>query len=176
MSNYRRLFIPGGTWFFTVNLLQRQNNNLLIREVNLLRETVKSVRKRSPFRINAWVVLPEHMHAVWTLPANDTDFSTRWRLIKSGFSRALPKTEYRSGVRIAANERGIWQRHFWEHAIRDEADFERHIDYVHVNPLKHKLVSQVKDWPYSSFHRYVERGIYPVNWCGEIDLEVNDDK
>ncbi len=176
MSNYRRLFIPGGTWFFTVNLLQRQNNNLLIREVNLLRETVKSVRKRYPFRTNAWVVLPEHMHAVWTLPANDTDFSTRWRFIKSGFSRALPKTEYRSVVRIAANERGIWQRHFWEHAIRDEADFERHIDYVHVNPLKHKLVSQVKDWPYSSFHRYVERGIYPVNWCGEIDLVVNGDK
>jgi putative transposase len=176
MSNYRRLFIPGGTWFFTVNLLQRQNNNLLIREVNLLRETVKSVRKRSPFRINAWVVLPEHMHAVWTLPANDTDFSTRWRFIKSGFSRVLPKTEYRSVVPIAANERGIWQRHFWEHAIRDEADFERHIDSVHVNPLKHKLVSQVKDWPYSSFHRYVERGIYPANWCGEIDLEANGDK
>ena len=91
MSSYRRLFIPGGTWFFTVNLLQRQNNNLLIREIDLLRSIVESVRKRHPFRINAWVVLPEHMHAVWSLPPNDTDFSTRWRLIKSGFSRALPK-------------------------------------------------------------------------------------
>ena len=176
MSNYRRLFIPGGTWFFTVNLLQRQNNNLLIQEIDLLRNTVKSVRNRYPFQINAWVVLPEHMHAVWTLPVNDTDFSTRWRLIKSGFSRGLPKTEYRSAVRIAANERGIWQRHFWEHAIRDEADYQQHIDYIHVNPLKHKLVSQVKDWPYSSFHRYVERGIYPTNWCGEMDFEVNGDQ
>ena len=176
MSNYRRYFIPGGTWFFTVNLLQRQNNNLLVHEINLLRETVKSVRKRYPFKIDAWVVLPEHMHAVWSLPENDTDFSTRWRLIKSGFSQALPKTEYRSDVRIAANERGIWQRHFWEHAIRDETDFQRHIDYVHFNPLKHKLVSQVKDWPYSSFHRYVESGIYPVNWCGVVDLEVHGDQ
>ena len=76
-------------------------------------------------------------------------------------------------MRIAASERGIWQRHFWEHAIRDEADFERHVDYIHVNPLKHNLVSRIKDWPYSSFHRYVERGIYPVNWCGEIDLDVD---
>ena len=176
MSNYRRYFIPGGTWFFTVNLLQRQNNNLLVHEINLLRETVKSVRKRYPFKIDAWVVLPEHMHAVWTLPENDTDFSTRWRLIKSGFSRALPKTEYRSEVRLAANERGIWQRHFWEHAIRDESYFQRYIDYVHVNPLKYKLVSQVKDWPYSSFHCYVEGGIYPVNWCGVVDLEVHGDQ
>ncbi|MGD0962160.1 MAG: transposase, partial [Methylomonas sp.] len=96
--------------------MQRKDNDLLIREINLLRESVKSVRDRYPFKIDAWVVLPEHMHAVWTLPPGDYDFSTRWRLIKSRFSRSLPKTEYRSKVRIAANERGIWQRHFWEHA------------------------------------------------------------
>ena len=176
MPNYRRLFIPGGTWFFTVNLLQRQNNNLLVREINLLRNTVKSVRKSYPFHINAWVVLPDHMHAVWTLPENDADFSTRWRLIKSGFSRGLPKTEYLSAVRIAANERGIWQRHYWEHAIRDELDFERHIDYVHINPMKHQLVTQIKDWPYSSFHRYVESGIYPLNWGGGVDIKVDGDE
>jgi putative transposase len=93
MPNYRRAFVPGGTWFFTVNLLERKNNDLLIREVDLLRETVRTVRQRHPFQIDAWVVLPEHIHAVWTLPPGDADFSKRWRLIKSGFSRALPKTE-----------------------------------------------------------------------------------
>lgn len=105
----------------------------------------------------------------------DTDFSKRWRLIKSSFSRGLPKTEYRSNVRKVANERGIWQRHFWEHLIRDEADFERHVDYVHVNPLKHGLVTRVIDWPYSSFHRHVEKGVYPKNWGGDLDLTIAGD-
>jgi putative transposase len=113
MPNYRRAFIPGGTWFFTVNLLQRHGNDLLIREINLLRDTVRQVRKRYPFHIDAWVVLPEHLHCVWTLPPDDSNFSLRWRLIKSGFSRALPKTERLSKVRQAAGERGIGQRHFW---------------------------------------------------------------
>lgn len=175
MPNYRRAFIPGGTWFFTVNLLERKNNDLLVREIALLRETVRAVRKRHPFQIDAWVVLPEHMHAVWTLPPGDADFSKRWRLAKSGFSRALPKTEYRTNVRKVAGERGIWQRHFWEHCIRDEADFERHVDYVHVNPVKHGLVSRVKDWPYSSFHRYVERGVYPENWGGDLEISIAGD-
>ncbi|WP_367154204.1 transposase [Methylomonas sp. HYX-M1] len=112
MPNYRRAFILGGTWFFTVNLLARKNNDLLIREIDLLRDTVRAVRKRYSFQIDVWVVLPEHMHAVWTLPPGDADFSKRWRLIKSRFSRALPKTEYRSNVRKMAGERGVWQRHF----------------------------------------------------------------
>jgi len=175
MPNYRRAFIPGGTWFFTVNLLERKNNDLLIREIELLREAVRAVRKRYPFQIDAWVVLPEHMHAIWTLPSGDADFSKRWRLIKSGFSRALPKMEFRSSLRKAANERGIWQRHFWEHSIRDEKDFERHVDYVHVNPLKHGLVGRVIDWPYSSFHRYVENGVYPEYWGGNVDMSVEGD-
>jgi putative transposase len=176
MPNYRRAFVPGGTWFFTVNLLERKNNDLLIREVDLLRETVRAVRQRHPFQIDAWVVLPEHMHTVWTLPPGEADFSKRWRLIKSGFSRALPKTEYRSSVRKASGERGIWQRHFWEHLIRDEKDFERHVDYVHVNPVKHGLITQVNQWPYSSFHRYVEKGIYPENWCGDLEVSVEGDE
>ncbi|MCQ8130751.1 REP-associated tyrosine transposase [Methylomonas rivi] len=175
MPNYRRAFIPGGTWFFTVNLLERKNNDLLVREIDLLRETVRTVRKRHPFQIDAWVVLPEHMHAVWTLPPGDADFSKRWRLVKSGFSRALPKTEYRANVRKMAGERGIWQRHFWEHLIRDEADFERHVDYVHVNPVKHGLVARVADWPYSSFHRYVEGGVYPENWGGDLEISIAGD-
>jgi putative transposase len=175
MPNYRRAFIPGGTWFFTVNLLARKNNDLLVREIDLLRATVRAVRNRYPFQINAWVVLPEHMHTVWTLPPGDADFSKRWRLIKSGFSRALPKTEYRSNVRKMAGERGIWQRHFWEHCIRDEQDFESHVDYVHVNPLKHGLVTRVKDWSYSSFHRYVEKGVCPAHWGGDLDITVDGD-
>ena len=175
MPNYRRFFIPGGTWFFTVNLLQRHNNDLLVREIELLRQTVRRVRERYPFHIDAWVVLPEHLHCVLTLPPGDSDFSTRWRLIKSGFSRALPKTERLSAVRKAAGERGIWQRHFWEHWIRDETDYQRYVDYVHVNPMKHGHVKRVRDWPYSTFHRYVEAGIYPANWCGNLDVVVGGD-
>jgi len=175
MPNYRRAFIPGGTWFFTVNLLQRRNNDLLIREIDLLRSTVRKVRKAHPFHIDAWVILPEHMHCVLTLPPGDSDFSRRWRLIKSGFSRALPVTERRSSVRVAAGERGIWQRRFWEHAIRDERDYQRHVDYVHVNPVKHGLVKCVNDWPYSTFHHHVEQGIYPIDWCGNIEIDVQGD-
>ena len=158
--------------FFTVNLHQRQGNDLLVCEIDLLRQVVQSVRQRYPFHIDAWVVLPDHMHCVFTLPEGDSDFSLRWRLIKSGFSRALPKTEGLSAARRAAGERGIWQRHFWEHLIRDELDFQRHIDYVHVNPLKHGLVKRVVDWPFSTFHRYVEEGIYVADWCGGAEVDV----
>ena len=173
MSNYRRAYAPGGTWFFTVNLLHRHLNDLLIHEIELLRRVVKNVRHRYPFHIDAWVVLPEHMHCVWTLPADDHDFSLRWRLIKSGFSRALPKTESLSPTRLAAGERGIWQRHYWEHLIRDETDYQRHIDYVHVNPLKHGLVTRVGDWPCSIFHRDVGRGLYGADWCGDAGIIVD---
>ena len=176
MPHYRRAFTPGGTWFFTVNLLQRHGNDLLVREIDLLRQNVHDIRRKYPFWIDAWVVLPDHLHAVLTLPAGDSDFSLRWRLIKSGFSRALPKTERISAVREAAGERGIWQRHYWEHLIRDEVDFQRHVDYVHANPLKHGYVSRVIDWPYSTFHRAVAAGIYPIDWCGNSDSVVVGDK
>ena len=167
MANYQRVKINGATYFFTVALLERKGNSLLIQEVDTLRDVVREVKAKYPFHIYGWVVLPDHLHALWTLPADDCDYSLRWRLIKSGFSRALPKIEHRSPIRQAAGERGIWQRHFWEHCIRDEEDYQHHLNYIHVNPLKHGLVSSVKDWPYSSFHRYVADGIYPVNWCGD---------
>ncbi|WP_139559636.1 REP-associated tyrosine transposase [Methylotetracoccus oryzae] len=175
MPNYRRALIPGGTWFFTVNLLERHRKDLLVREIELLREAVRRVRARYPFHINAWVVLPDHLHCVWTLPPDDANFSTRWRLIKSGFSRALPRTERLSDVRKAGGERGIWQRRYWEHLIRDEADFQRHVDYVHVNPVKHGLVKRVSDWPYSTFHQYVSQGTYPADWCGDASDVVAGD-
>ncbi|MDR3419272.1 MAG: transposase [Nevskia sp.] len=175
MPNHRRAYVPGGMWFFTVNLLQRHGNDLLIREVDLLRSVTGRVRRLRPFKIDAWVVLPDHLHCVWTLPADDADFSTRWRLIKTLFSRALPKTERRSAVRVAVGERGIWQRHYWEHCIRDEDDYRRHVDYVHVNPLKHGLVGRVADWPYSTFHRAVQAGLYAIDWCGDASASVAGD-
>lgn len=168
MLDYRRAWSPGGTWFFTLNLLQRNGNDLLIRHIDLLRATVYMVRLKHPFAIHGWVVLPEHMHCIISLPGNETDFALRWRLIKSGFSKQIPPTEYRSPVRSQRGERGIWQRRYWEHLIRDEADYAAHIDYIHINPVKHGLVGQVVDWPYSTLHRYVEQGVYPRDWAGSM--------
>ena len=175
MPHYRRAFVPGATWFFTVNLLQRRRNDLLIRHVDLLRDVVRRVHRLHPFTVDAWVVLPEHMHCVWTLPPGDMDYSLRWRLIKTLFCRALPADEYRSPLRVQRGERGIWQRRYWEHLIRDDEDFRRHLDYVHINPLKHGWVGRVQDWPYSSFHRDVRRGVYPLDWAGCMDLTVAGD-
>ena len=166
MPDYRRAWHPGGTYFFTVNLLQRKGNDLLTRHVDSLRDNVQSVRQRHPFAIHRWFVLPDHLHCVIELPRDDADFATRWRLIKIGFSKALPKTERRSRVRRARGERGIWQRRYWEHLIRDEADFRAHMDYVHINPVKHGLVDRVIDWPYSTFHRMMAQGVYPSDWAG----------
>jgi putative transposase len=170
MPNYRRAFIPGGCWFFTVNLLERQKS-LLVEHIELLRLAVAATRRRRPFTIDAFVVLPDHLHAVWTLPPGDADFSTRWRLIKSAFARALPKAERLSAVRIERHERGIWQRRFWEHLIRDEGDYARHVEYCYINPVKHRLVGRVSDWPHSSFHRDVRAGIFPEDWAGDIAQE-----
>ena len=133
MPNYRRNFVPGGTFFFTVNLLERYPNDSLIRHIESLRESTRSVRVKYPFEIDAWVVLPDHMHCIWTLPPGDTDYTLRWRLIKAAFSKTLPRIERRSKVRIARGERGIWQRRFWEHTLRDERDYVAHMDYVHFN-------------------------------------------
>ena len=174
MPDYRRYRLPGGTYFFTVNLLQRYPNDLLVRHIDILRSEVRAVREKRPFVIDAWVVLPDHLHCVWTLPQGDDDFTNRWRLIKQGFSKALPITERRSAVRMARGERGIWQRRFWEHAIRNETDYAAHIDYCHINPFKHGYVQRVADWPYSTFHRYVERGIYPLDWAGDLEIDLGE--
>jgi putative transposase len=166
MSWYVRNYVGGGSYFFTVNLLER-DKSLLVDYVDVLREAVAEVKRVRPFYIDAWVVLPDHLHAVWTLPAGDSDYSSRWREIKKRFSKALPGDEFRSPNRIKRGERGIWQRRFWEHTLRDERDYRHHVDYVHVNPLKHGYVERVIDWPYSSFHRAVTRGLYRGDWCGE---------
>jgi len=170
--DYRRAWHPGGTYFFTVNLLQRHGNDLLTRHIGLLRRVVAEVRRRHPFKIHGWVVLPDHLHCVIQLPAGDADFATRWRLVKMGFSKGLPPTERLSEVRVRRGERGIWQRRYWEHLIRDEEDFRAHMDYVHINPVKHALVTRVADWPYSTFHRLVAQGSYPPDWAGGAEADA----
>ena len=172
MPDYRRAWHPGGIYFFTVNLLQRQDNDLLIRHIETLRSVVKSVRQRHLFQIHGWVVLPDHLHCVIELPSNDADYATRWRLIKMEFSKALPRTERISAVRTRRGERGIWQRRYWEHLIRDERDYRAHMDYVHFNPQKHGLVKHVAEWPYSTFHRLVDQGVYPADWAGGNEGEL----
>jgi REP-associated tyrosine transposase len=166
MTNYRRHRIAGGCYFFTANLAERRSR-LLTEHIDLLRAAFRYTRSRHPFTIDAIVVLPDHLHAIWTLPEKDRDFALRWRLIKATFSRRLPTGERISLSRAAKGERGIWQRRYWEHAIRDDNDFARHMDYIHINPVKHGLVNRVRDWPYSSFHRLVRQGVYPVDWAGE---------
>ena len=123
MPDYRRAWCPGGTDFFTVNALQRRGNDLLVRHIEVLRDVVRQVRKAHPFRIHGWAVLPDHLHCVIELPPEETDFAVRWRLIKAHFSKRLPAVERRSAVRLARGERGLWQRRYWEHRIRDDADF-----------------------------------------------------
>ena len=170
MPDYRRFRVPGGTYFFTINLLERRSD-LLIRNVHALRDAVRRTRAERPFRIDAWVVLPEHMHCIITLPLGDDDFSNRIKAMKIRFVRGLPPTERRSPVSAARRERGVWQRRFWEHAIRDDSDYRRHMDYVHYNPVKHGYVSSVGQWRYSSFHRWVDAGIYPADWAGDATDE-----
>jgi putative transposase len=167
MTSYRRNFLPGASFFFTVNLADRKLA-LLTEHIALLREAFRETRRRHPFAIDAIVILPDHIHAVWTMPEGDADFATRWRLIKSTFSRNISSAEPISASRAAKRERGIWQRRYWEHTIRDQGDFARHVDYVHINPLKHGLVDRVCEWEASSFHRYVKLGVYPMDWAGSV--------
>jgi len=166
MVRYRRNFLKGGTFFFTATLADR-NSTVLTDHVVELRAAVIRTRRDHPFIIDAVVVLPDHVHILMTLPEGDADFPNRWHLIKRRFTEAVIK----SGASVARHrnsELALWQRRFWEHTIRDEHDLERHVDYIHFNPVKHGLVTKVCDWPYSSFHRYVRAGILPLDWGGEL--------
>src|SRR5215469_9587917 len=166
MPDYRRAKVQGNTFFFTVVLADR-SSALLVEQIERLRAAYRLAQSRRPFETVAICVLPDHLHAIWTLPDGDDDFSIRWALIKSGFSRGI-EARPRSPSKIIKREKGIWQRRYWEHAIRDETDLERHVDYIHFNPVKHGLVSRVADWPHSSFHRYVEQGLLEVDWGGDM--------
>ena len=174
MSRYRRSLAAGGTFFFTVNLDHRKSH-LLVDEIERLRRAFELARNRYPFRTIAYCVLPDHLHTVWRLPENDADFGLRWGVIKRGFSSGLPTAIARSMSKIAKREKGLWQRRFWEHQIRDDDDLQRHVDYIHFNPVKHGLAKRVADWPHSSFHTYVERRILPGDWAGaEIDGDADE--
>ena len=167
MARYRCAWIKGGTFFFTVTLAERPGD-LLVRHIDLLRRVYASVQQRYPFETIAICILPDHLHAIWSLPAEDTDYPLRWNLIKGGFSRGLPNAGVRSASKIAKREKGIWQRRYWEHAIRDDTDLARHVDYIHFNPVKHGLVPRVSDWPHSSFHQHVSQGALPPDWGGDM--------
>jgi len=155
MSRYRRLYVLGGTYFFALTLADRSATTL-VDEIDLLRSVYVSVTREHPIACDAMVILPDHIHAVWTLPPGDADFSVRWKKIKARFSRHCRATGTPSPSKVARGEKGIWQRRFWEHAIRDADDFQAHMDYCRWNPVKHGLVKSPEDWPYSSFRRVGE--------------------
>ncbi len=170
---YRRANIQGACYFFTVALANRESS-LLVEQIANLRQAFRLVKQRHPFEIIAMVVMPEHLHAIWQLPPGDADFALRWSLIKSGFSRAIPKHEYIRPSRAGKRERGLWQRRYWEHLIRDDNDLARHVDYIHYNPVKHGLVPRAIDWPHSSIHRHVRLGWLKDDWgAGSADAAVD---
>ncbi len=168
MPNYRRANTPGACYFFTVVTFRRRNiltdNDCRV----WLHNAVLNTRKNHPFTVDAWVLLPDHLHCIWTLPADDNNFSMRWNGIKRRFTtlakHRLHKPEWLNASRRRHRDGTIWQRRFWEHQIRDDNDYQRHVDYIHYNPVKHGLVNKVIDWPHSTFHRYVKQGIYPTHW------------
>lgn len=169
MSRYRRANTPGATYFFTV-VTYRRRAFLCDADVRLaLREAITQVRRQHPFSIDAWVLLPDHLHTIWTLPPDDARFALRWqqikRLVTLRCGERLHEAAWMSESRTRHRESTLWQRRYWEHQIRNELDFARHMDYLHYNPVKHGLVKRVNDWPYSSFHRYLEAGVYPPDWA-----------
>ena len=171
---YRRADVKGGTYFFTVNLANR-NHSFLVDEFDKLRTAFNLIKQKHPFILDALVVLPEHIHTIWTLPPNDNNFSMRLGLIKSNFSRLLPKVESISTSRQSKGERGIWQRRYWEHLIRNEEDYQRHIDYIHYNPVKHGYVKRAVDWKYSTIHDYIKKDIISSGWGGDyVDEQVDN--
>ena len=170
---YKRTQKPGATFFFTVNLANR-TSRLLTERIDALRLSIQQTKRNHPFSIDAIVVLPDHLHTVWTLPDIDSDYSKRWMLIKSNFSRQIPNKEYRRKSRILRRERVILQRRFWEYCIRDEEDFIRHVDYIHYNPVKHGYVQKASQWEYSSIHRYIKKGILDKEWGVALDFRFNE--
>jgi putative transposase len=175
MSDYRRWHVTGGMYFFTVVTQGRRPLFQNADHRTRLRHAIRQVRTRLPFNIFAIVLLPDHLHTVWSLPTGDADYSTRWRQIKTLFTRSYVRDGNAEASitdrRQDRNEHGVWQRRFWEHTVRDEHDLKRCVDYLHFNPVKHGLVTAVGDWPWSSFHRFVRLGEYEATWGGRTDLQ-----
>ncbi len=179
MPNHRRANVAGGTYFFTVVTYRRQtflcNENVR----DALRNGIRTTQITYPFKIDAWVLLPDHLHCIWTRPQGDASFGIRWAMIKRFVSKQcspeLHRDDWMNGSKQRRKESTIWQRRFWEHLIRDEKDFEKHVDNIHYNPVKHNLVSRACDWPYSTFHRYIRKGVYSKDWGGGDIVEANQD-
>lgn len=170
MSRYRRADMEGATYFFTVATYRRQPLLCDAAVRVAIRQAIEAVRVKRPFKIDAWVLLPDHLHCIWTLPTGDADYATRWSMIKRSVSLACrhnhKRPEWINPSKQKHRESTLWQRRYWEHRIRDDRDFERHADYIHYNPVRHGLCERVIDWPWSTFHRYVSRDDYPVDWGG----------
>lgn len=175
MATFRRSTTPGATYFFTLNTCGRQKVLTDVRVYDALKHGLRRVKEQLPFTIDAFVLLPDHLHCIWTLPELDADYAKRWNFIKRYVSQqtrdviAIPA----NASRLRRGELGLWQRRYWEHQIRDEGDFERHVNYIHWNPVKHGYVKRVVDWPYSSFHHHVKYGNYPADWAGDAS-NTND--
>ncbi len=164
MSNFKRLYLDGGCYFFTVVTHKRRRWLTTPEARHRLREAMTRVRVRYPLIVDAIVLLPDHLHCIWRLPEGDSDFSTRWRLIKHFVS---------TGPTLRA-QAPLWQPRFWEHAIRNEDDWRRHMDYIHFNPVKHGLAERPGDWPYSSFTRAVEKGLYEPGWGCQVPISLRE--
>lgn len=172
MPNYRRMHNAGGCYFFTVNLLNRHPNDLRVRHADTLRNAVRRVQHKWPFKIHGRVVLPDHFHCLIQLPENDSDYSLRLRMIKTRFSVALPRVESRSANRQNRGESGVWQARFWEHLIRNDHEYSIHMNYIHINPVRHGLVKSVQHWSYSTFYKHVSLGVYPHDWAGTEEAKL----
>ena len=177
MPDYRRAFVPGGTFFFTVATYRRQPWLVDADSRAALHDATTRCREARPFVVDTWVLLPEHLYAVWTLPPGDTDYSTRWSQIKRTVLVLLAdrkRDDWINDSKRSHRESTLWQRRFYEHTVRDDADFARCVDYVHSNPVTHGDVTRVGDWPWSTFHRYVQSGVYPVDWMGDTSEEIGE--
>ncbi len=179
MPIYVRSKTSGGTFFFTVVSFQRRRIFANPKYAELLNNIIKEVRNEFPFTREAWVFLPDHLHCIWTLPADEADYSKRWGIIKARFTKAITpgagKSALLTGSKIRQRESTIWQRRFWEHQIRGERDLKMHLDYIHFNPVKHGLAKSPGDWPYSSFREFVNRKLYPIDWGEHLSLKFEAD-
>ncbi len=174
MPNYRRARITGGTYFFTVVTRHRLPLLASAPAVSALQDSFAGVTAHHPFTMDALVILPDHLHCIWTLPQDDGDFSARWRLVKTRFSRAC-RISKRGPIlppSLLKGDESPWQERFWEHLIRDEMDFNTHCDYIHYNPVKHGLVESPIKWPHSTFEAFVRRGFYPADWGRSVSPQV----
>ena len=174
MPNYRRTRIAGGTYFFTVVTFRRLPLLASSSAISALRSSFEAVMTRHPFTVEAMVIMPDHLHCIWTLPDGDHDFSTRWRLVKAGFSRACQRSpaEQIPWSLLRKREKDVWQQKLWEHCIRDDMDFNAHCDYIHYNLVKHGLAQSPAEWQHSTFRLFVQAGFYPRDWGHDISPQV----